>query len=183
MRYGTRFWVRFCGAAALFAALSGWSAPADIVSSAWQNHKLRFNYFGFTSLYTCDGLEEHVHQILLHLGARSDAKVSAVGCVGSASTPTRNALVILDFYTLAPASDGSDTVKARWTPLELGPNRPSFMGDGDCELVQQMKDLITQNFSLRDVDYRTGCYPHAITIGAFEVKGQALRAIPNPGAG
>jgi len=159
-----------------------WSAT-DTVSGAWQNHKLTFNYFGFTTLYTCDGLEEHVRQILVHLGARKDAKVSAAGCPGPFGTPSRDASVRLDFYTLAPVAEGSDAVKARWAPMELAPHRPSFVGDGDCELIQEMKDLITKNFSLRDVDYRTSCFPHAVTIGAFEVKGQALRALSNPQAG
>jgi hypothetical protein len=57
------------------------------------------------------------------------------------------------------------------------PRRPNFMGDGDCELVQGMKDLITKNFSLRDVQYRTDCFPRQITLDGFAVKGQALRAV------
>jgi hypothetical protein len=150
------------------------------VSGAWQHHQLTFSYFGFTTLYTCDGLEDQVRRILLHLGARKDVKVSAGGCPGPFSTPSRNALVTLDFYTLAPAADASDPVQARWTELELTPHRPGFMGDGDCELVQEMKDLITHNFSLRDVDYRTSCVPHQVTLNGFEFKGQALRALPNP---
>jgi hypothetical protein len=51
------------------------------------------------------------------------------------------------------------------------------MGDGDCELVNQMKDLITQNFSLRDVEYRARCIPNENYMGSYAVKGQALRAV------
>jgi hypothetical protein len=52
------------------------------------------------------------------------------------------------------------------------------MGDGDCELIQAMKDLVTKNFSLRDLEYRTDCVPHELMMDGFAVKGQALRALP-----
>jgi hypothetical protein len=157
------------------------TASANIVDGAWQHHKVTFNYFGFTTLYTCDGLEDEVRQILLHIGARRDAKVTASGCPGPVGVPTHSAWVVADFYTLAPvaAANGSDTVKARWTSLEVSPRRPNFLGEGSCELIQEMKDLIIQNFSLRDVDYRTSCFPHELTLDGFAVKGEALTALPS----
>jgi hypothetical protein len=190
MRHANRPWLSLWGAAALLGGLWCWSpsshatVPAadtprtDIVTSAWQHHKVTFSYFGITSLYTCDGLEGQVRQILSHLGARKDVTVRATGCPGL-NTPSRSAWVNADFYTLAPSADanGSDAVEARWTSLEVTPQRPSFMGDGDCELIQEMKDLITKNFSLRDVEYRTDCIPNEVTLDAFAVKGQALRAV------
>ena len=156
------------------------SPPGDIAAGAWQHHKVSFNYVGFTALYTCDGLEDQVRQILLYLGARKDVHVSARGCPGPFNTPSRNAFVDADFYALAPVADAapSDTVKARWTALELTPRHPGFMGDGDCELMQGMKDLITKNFSLRDLEYRADCYPRAITPDSFAVKARALLSLP-----
>jgi hypothetical protein len=166
------------------AAESAAAPPTDVVTGAWQHHTVTFNYTGFTSLYTCNGLEGHVRQILLHLGARKDLQVSAVGCPGPVDSPSRTAWVRTDFYTLAPAADtaGSDTVRARWTPLEVTAMRPSFMGEGDCELVDQMKDLITKNFSLRDVEYRARCIPNELHMDSYAVRGQALRAVPGPNA-
>jgi hypothetical protein len=161
------------------------SPSADIVTGVWQHHQVTFNYFGVTSLYTCDGLEDQVRQILLHLGARKDAKVYASGCPGPYNAPSNSAWVKADFYTLAPAADAntSGTVKARWTALELTPQRPDFMGAGDCELIQGMKDLIVKSFSLRGVEYRTSCFPHEVSMDSYAVKGQALRAVtPNSNA-
>jgi len=154
--------------------------PADVVTGAWQHHKVNFSYIGYTSHFTCDGLEERVKAILLHLGARKDARVIASGCPGPIGSTSRTAWVDADFYTLAPvdSAGGSDTVKASWTPLEVTPKSPKFMGDGDCELVQSMKDLITQNFSLRDIEYRTDCVPHQLTMDGFAIKGQVLRTLP-----
>jgi hypothetical protein len=154
--------------------------PGDIVSGAWQHHKADFSYAAFTTRYTCSGLEDHTRQILLHLGARKDVKVIASGCPGPENTPSFTAWVKAEFYTLAPVEGaaGPAAVQAQWTALELSPQRPQFMGDGDCELVQGMKDFITKNFSLRDIEYRTQCTPHQITLDGFSVKVQALRAVP-----
>jgi hypothetical protein len=161
------------------ASESDAARSGQIVAGAWQHHKVKFDYVGFTALFTCDGLEDHVRQVLLHIGARKDVRVTANGCPGPIGAPSRTAWVTADFYTLAPAADAgrADTVKARWTPLEVTPRRPNFMGDGDCELIQEMKDAITQNFSLRDVEYRTSCYPRELSIDSFSIKGQALRAL------
>jgi hypothetical protein len=154
--------------------------PLAAVPSVWQHHAVSVNYFGITSLYTCDGLESHVKSILLHFGARQDASVTANGCSPGPNSPSRIAVMYTNFYTLAPSSDPTtaDVVSAQWTSLEMRPNRPFFMGGGDCELVEQLKDLLSNNFSLRDVSYRTNCVPHAIGLDGFSVKVQALKAIP-----
>jgi hypothetical protein len=167
-------------------AAQGDAAAAADVDGAWQHHRVSFSYVGFTTLYTCEGLEDHVRQILLYLGARKDVHVTASGCPGPFNAPSHSAFVDAEFDALAPAAAAaaatgaaaSVTLKARWTALEVTSRRPSFMGDGDCELVQEMKDLITRNFSLRNLEYRTMCFPHDVTLDEFSVKGQALRAVP-----
>ena len=187
MRHAHHGWMPVWGVLAALAGLplgstaaeTAATPPTDVVTGAWQHHTVTFNYVGFTSLYTCSGLQSQVRQILLHLGARKDLKVSAVGCPGPYDAPSRTAWVRTDFDTLAPAADsaGSNTVRAYWTPLEVTSRRPSFMGDGDCELVDQMKDLITKNFSLRGVEYRTRCVPNQLYLDSYAVRGQALRAV------
>ena len=155
-------------------------APGDTVTGTWQHHKLTFDYVGFTTAYSCDGLGDHVRQLLVYLGARKDLRVTASGCPGPYNTPSHSAWVNADFYTLAPATaaDGTGTVKARWSAVAVTARHPSFMGDGDCELLQRMKDVITKNFTLRDVEYRTDCVPNQLTMNAFALNGQALVAVP-----
>jgi hypothetical protein len=156
---------------------------AATVPSTWQHHKVRLNYTGFTAFYTCDGLEDRVRQILLHFGARKDLKVFASGCSRGLNAPSRNAWVDADFYALAPvtaagaAADSATAgaVKAQWTALELTPQRPDFMGSGDCELIAEMKDLMIKNFSLRGLEYRTSCVPHEVVLNGFSVKGEVLK--------
>jgi hypothetical protein len=187
MRYKNRAASVLSALAAAGALSCGWmasaataqeGAPSEIVAGTWQHRQVTFNYFGITALFTCEGLEDHVKDLLLLLGARKDAHVTASGCPGP-NAPSHSAYVRADFYALAPAdATAADTVQANWAPLQLVPRHPSFVDDGDCELLEQMKTFITQNFSLRDIQYRTSCWPHEITIDAFAIKGQSLKAVP-----
>ena len=170
----------WCGPAAREGAQAGDAVSADIVHGAWQHHNVAFNYASFTSLYTCDGLEDHVRQMLRYLGARKDVRVSATGCPGTFHTPGSTSFVNTDFYSLTPGDAGEhEAVEAGWTALSLGPRRPDFMGEGDCELVQAMKDLITKNFSLRTLQYRTDCVPNEVSLDSYAVKGQLLKPLPS----
>jgi hypothetical protein len=176
---------RLAAATVCLAVMSVPSIAGDApgtVAGNWQAHKANFDYYGITALYTCSGLEDHVKQILIHFGARKDAVVSAMGCPGGEFTPSHTASVRAEFYTLAPAEDATvaGAVSAQWTALEMTPRHPFFMGDGDCELVKDMQDLLSKNFSLRDVKYTTGCVPHDLTLNGFSVRAQALKPVPLP---
>jgi hypothetical protein len=170
-----------CMAAVGLPSLAADAAPST-VAGTWQLHKDRFDYYGLTSLYSCSSIEDHVKEILLHFGARKDARVSANGCPRGTLEPGRTASVRAEFYTLTPTDDPSapGAVNAQWTRLELSPRHPFFIGDGDCELVKEMKDFLSKNFSLRDVQYTTGCVPHELTLNGFSVKAEALKAVPQP---
>lgn len=182
-----------CGSSAIAAAeaaAAAATAPADVLSSEWRHRQLTFAYQGFTTSYTCDGLADHVRQILLYLGARKDVKVIATGCPGPFNSPSRSPFVNVDFYVLelgavapAAAAPVAETLKAHWAPIELTPRHPNFMGGGDCELIQGMKDFITQNFTLRAVEYRTSCFPNQTTLNGFSVKAQALTVLPSEPSG
>ncbi len=166
----------FSGATAM-AAEPAAPANSPTVSAVWQHHTVGFNYYGITALYSCDGLESNVRALLLHLGARKDAKVSARGCPNGSSAPSPNAILATDFYTLAPTEDAREAVQARWEHVEVSPTHPYFMGRGDCELIDEMKDLILKNFTLRDVRYRADCTPHQVNIDDFTIKTEALKPL------
>ncbi|HEX3849081.1 MAG TPA: hypothetical protein VHV81_16995 [Steroidobacteraceae bacterium] len=160
------------------------NAEPETIASTWQHHKITFSYEGFTTAYTCDGLEDRVKSMFLQLGARKDMTIHTGACPGGPDTPSHMILVSADFYTLAPVGGGSaadtaaqgNTVQARWQPLKFEPWKPRFMADGDCELMQSMKDVIEKNFALRDVQYRTDCVPHEIFLNSYSVKAQTLKA-------
>jgi hypothetical protein len=149
-------------------------------SAIWEAHHAQFDYYGLTSRYTCDGLEGKVRQILEYLGARHDMSVTATGCPRGPESFSRSAWVRVDFNTLsaAPASgNAAETVEASWTPLSLVALRPSFMGDGDCDLVKHMQKLVTDSFSWRgQVAYRTSCPLNSTDLHDYQVQGEILRA-------
>jgi len=176
----------FFALAALPAVNAAGAEPAGgpVVAGTWEHRRASFSYYGITSLYSCSGLETNIRQLLLHLGARKDLTVRAYGCPGGYDTPGRNAVVDVDFYSLTPSADANaaNTVQARWTRVEVSANRPYFIGHGDCELITEMKDILSKNFSLRDLNYRTDCVPHEVTLNDFSVKAEVLKPLPSTAA-
>jgi hypothetical protein len=169
------------GIASGTAGLAATPAPSgQVVTGAWQHHQVTFNYYGITTLYSCDGLENNIRSLLLHLGARKDARVNAKGCPHGSSVPSHNAIIDADFYTLAAGAAAGDTVQAQWMPVLVNRAHPSFMSGGDCELIGEMKDLISKNFSLRELNYRADCVPRQININDFIIEAEALKALPAP---
>jgi hypothetical protein len=157
--------------------------PAPSELSVWQHHQTTIYYYGITTRYTCDGLEDKVRALLLYFGARADLKVHAFGCERAPDRPTRTASVSTDFYSLAAADVGaSQTVPGQWVGFIIMPRRPNWMGDGECELMDQLKALLTKSFSMRNLDYRTSCFPNQITIADYNIKGEILKpAADRPG--
>jgi hypothetical protein len=169
--------VKLTASLLMMAAATG-GAAQSVESAVWKEHKAKFHYYGMTSLYTCDGIEGKVKQILVAMGARADAKVSASGCEHGMSAPSKTAWVSAQFHTLQPSAPGDTAapVKAKWANVEIAPRRPLFMGEGECELVDQLRKTISENFVLRDVDYRTSCMPRQITLADYRVTAKALVA-------
>jgi len=165
--------------ATLVLAAGAASAAPEEQPAIWQPHHSQFDYFSITSRFTCDGLENKVRQILIYLGARSDVYVQATGCPEGPFSISRSAFVRIDFSTLGTpgaASDSADVSPASWTPLQLASQRPFFLGDGDCELIDQMKKLITDNFSWRGkVSYRTDCPINTTQFHDFQIQGEVLK--------
>ena len=180
-----------CAAAAVLAAPAANAATMNSTTDAtataktnaitmaqWRTQKLKFDYNGFTALYTCDGLEGKVKQILLTFGARKDLTVRATGCNYGSSQPSNFAWVTVEFSALAPSPDPApaDAVKAGWEKVHLSPNRPTYMGAGECELVEQMRDLLQKGFALRNTAYRTRCVPHQISVADYSVSTEVLKS-------
>ncbi len=164
--------------AAPAAAAATTAATTTPVAARWQKHELSFDYHGFTSYYTCEGLQDKVKQILLLFGARPGARVDATGCP-TPNTPSATAWVKLQFESLGNSgtNGGADSVAASWQPVELRPNRPFSMGQGECEIVEKLKPVLTAGFDLQDLEYRTRCVPHQIGINDYSVRGKVLQPV------
>ena len=85
-RSGNR-WVAALTAASVLAYASAWANPppeptagSDHESAVWVPKELHFDYRGFTTQYSCDGLRERMRNVLLELGAHPDLQVRGYGC-------------------------------------------------------------------------------------------------------
>lgn len=166
------------GSVAVPAAPGAPAGPAQ--PSVWQHRQTTFNYSAFTTAYTCDGLESKVASILRYLGAR-DPKVQASGCPRGPQSLSHMIWVRVEFDTLGTAAadaPAGDIVQASWTAVQLDARRPSFMDGGDCELVQDIKPVLTQAFSFQDLSYESTCTPHQVGLQDFRVAGRVLKAAP-----
>ena len=149
---------------------------AGAEQASWRHTQLTFTYFGFTSHYTCDGIEDSVRHILLMFGARKDAKVRATGCSEGMHRPSRSIWVKVEFDALTPgaAASGGETVAGKWMPIQVAPHQPLDMQEGDCELVEHLRGVLLQGFAFKDLEYDTRCVPHQTTLGSYSIKGKVL---------
>jgi len=169
--------------------------------AVWKAHQVELEYLGFTSHYSCDGLESTLHILLKALGAREDAKIYTYGCDRGFTEPVRFPRAVLKFSTLEPLETSSDTawdtdtagtapaaadhtgaaasapVSGVWRTVEIAPNRPYPLGDGDCELIEQFRDKVLPLFATRDQQLKLNCIPYQ-DIGPFSVHLQVFAPLP-----
>jgi hypothetical protein len=164
-------------ASAADAAAPG-TAEAAAEPAHWQKVPVDFSYSGFTTMYSCYGIEDKVKALLIALGARADARINASGCeTGPHMHVSKFAFVRGEFHVLVPGpgAAGEDTVQALWQVVAISPNRPFSMGEGDCELVEQMKPMVEKAFTLREASYRTSCVPNTLSMNGYSLKANVLR--------
>jgi hypothetical protein len=155
------------GALLLACALlePAWGAAGEeAVPAVWKTQELKFDYVGFTSRYSCDGLRDKVESVLLLLGARRDLEVRPVGCSGMGRPEPLPSLRI-KMSTLMPAGQGDamDALEARWKTVSLG-GFDKLTG-GDCELADQIRTRILPLFTSRNLKAQTDCVPHQLPPG------------------
>ena len=158
-------------ASSLLAAVPTLAAAQDDVSAVWVPKHIQFVYQGFTTHYSCDGLQDRIRGMLEKLGAH-DLKVRQYGCVRM-SGPTLFPGVQVDMRVLVPESsadaakdkDASPAIQARWSNVVLMPENASFNEQGDCELIEQFKRTFLPLFATRNVKYGSTCVPHQLTLG------------------
>lgn len=159
-------------------------AVAPSVESAqgtWQKHEYSFQYFGFTTTYSCDGLASKLKVLLIAAGARADAKSTSVGCARGYGTPDKFAAARLTFYTLAPAGNGenaSQPINGAWHSVTFAEHSPREVALGDCELIEQFRDKVLPMFTTRDIDSRMTCVPNQLSGSLINLKFEVLAATP-----
>jgi hypothetical protein len=167
------------------------SAPAAAApgpSAHWVERKLDYTYMGFTSKYSCDGLEDNVRQVLLALGARkADLKIHSLGCTRF-NGPEPFPGVSASFWVLEPLTPdqvskvGDNGANAsQWQSVDLTRLNGAQWDQGQCELLEQMKQKVLPLFTSRNVDFHSSCFPHSVSLGEIQFKADVLRPAPATG--
>lgn len=172
------------GIACALAVAGAWLpcalARADDAASSgspgtWQSHKYSFQFMGFTSTYSCDGLADKLRTLLLAAGARGDAKSQAGACASGFGRPDKFARADLTFSTLAPAQGGGAAPDAKpvngvWRTVAFTSFSPRTLRVGDCELVDQFRSQVLPMFTTRNVASNTTCVPHQESGSTIDLK-------------
>jgi hypothetical protein len=197
----------FLASGIVCGARAGSPAAADTgtVNAVWVEHDLAFTYMGFTSHYSCSGLEDKVKYVMKQLGARPGFKVTSGGCVNLSgpevmprvrvraalpqeATPEVLAQLEKDrsVRELAARAGGkplpaTDEAAARfpatWRVVTFEGTPISDIQDGDCELLEQLIRNVLKPMGVREVAGSSlNCVPHQVPINAVNVKLQVLSA-------
>ncbi len=162
--------------ACLWAGAGSAPAAADSgdVAAVWVPKAVNFMYVGFTTKYSCEGLQAEMRRILLQLGARDDLKVIPYGCMrvnGPETTPG----VRIVMHVLQPASaTAGQTVAAHWKAVDVLAERDPVHAALDCELISQLKGDVLPLFAPRHVDYSAACAAHMPLVGGTRLKADVL---------
>lgn len=139
------------------------SLHADPVLAQWKVYQLEFRYSGFTSKYSCDGIEYKLEKLILALGARDDVRVENSSCYGAFSEiqPYHKLLLAFSLPEIADNTEiSADTFPAEWKQITLSRRNPRGLESGDCELVEQFAKQILPKLNIRDLENRTRCSPY-----------------------
>ena len=173
-------------AALLMGSAPAVAAPTDeasaqaTVAAKWVPRELRFVYQGFTSKYSCDGLQDEMKQILQQLGAGDDLVLKAYSCT-QLSGPEPMPGVQATFSVLEPAgadargAADSAVVAARWDTVTLEADTPKNRKSGDCELIEQVKKEVVPLFTTRNPTFTSSCFPHQVSLGGARLSVEVLR--------
>jgi len=156
------------------------SAPTGGPGS-WQSHKYTFQFMGFTSTYSCDGLADKLRIVLLAAGARADVKSVPGACASGFGRPDKFARADLTFYTLTPADGGTAAgaaVPGVWRPVTFAARQPRELALGDCELMEQFRQQVLPMFTTRNVVSNTTCVPHQESGSNIDLKFESFAVVP-----
>jgi hypothetical protein len=184
-------------------------SPADagrpVVSAVWMERDVTLNYLGFTSYYSCEGLRGQVTRVLKELGVRPGFKVTARHCAQASgpewspsvrivaalpveATPEVLAELAKDASTRELVAkvqgkspdEATAQFPARPRRVEFVSGGMSFLKDGDCELMEQMRDRVFGPLGVKVIESSLQCVPRQVSIGSIRMTVEVLEPVPAP---
>lgn len=180
---------------------------AATVDAVWVERELTFTYMPLTSYYSCDGLRDKVRWVLTELGARPGFKIVSRGCIEvqgpevfpgvrvvaafpAAATPellarlageaSKRALAARAAGKPEPVAEATATFPARARRVEFksGGSSAHALQDGDCELMEQLRDRAFGTLGVTVIEDRIHCVPRQVSIGAVRMTVEVLEPVP-----
>lgn len=174
-----------------------------VVSAVWIERDLQLHYVGFTSYYSCDGLRGQVRSILKELGARPGFKVTTRNCINQTGPELSPSVRIVAAFPVEATPEVLAALESEASKRELVarvqgkspdeataqfPARPkrvefrsggmNFLRDGDCELMEQMRDRVFGPLGVKVIDGRVHCAPKQVSLGAIRMTVDVLEPLP-----
>ena len=160
---------------------SGSEAGSDEVPAAWKRHEVDFTYMGFTTRYSCGGLNSKIKLLLKHLGARGDVKITERGCEFGyqmvADWPRLKIVFYVPEIPEAGARDLGEPVLGVWKDVRIKRNLPRGLEWGDCELVEQFRDRVLSKLPIRAIEGDVNCIPHQLVGNRIDLRFQILTGL------
>ncbi len=188
-------------------AESAGTDAAPTVNAVWVEKEIAFTYFGFTTYYSCDGLRDKLRWVLQQIGARPGFKVQVTGCMEpngpdlmpharitaalpQAATPellarlaedaSRRDLVARATGKSSDLGEATAQFPARPRRVEFRDRASSRIEDGECELVEHLRDKVFVPLGARVVEDYMRCTPKAVSIGGVRLTIEVLEPVPAP---
>jgi hypothetical protein len=152
---------------------------ATTVNATWVEHELQFTFMGFTAYYSCDGMRDKVRWCLEQLGARPGFKLTTRSCPSPNGPVASPGLRIVAALPAAAAPGTAGTFPARTRRVAFKSNfADDHLQDGDCELMEQLRDRVFVPMGAKVVEDRTSCVPHQNVLGAVDMTLEVLEPVP-----
>jgi hypothetical protein len=156
-------------------------ADPAVVEAVWKPQRIDFVYRGYSTLYSCGGLQDKLEKILATVGARDHVELRAYSCDDALSI-ARFQIALASPVAATPENvqelttyDARDELIARvrgerlaraedlprfpavWKTISFARSREMKLAPGDCELVQQLRRHILPRMAVQIVNDQVRC--------------------------
>jgi len=166
---------------ALIVASSGsadFAVQAEVLEAQWEVHQIRFRYKGFSTYYTCDGVERTLKRLLKLIGARGDVRVESK-CINR-NTIQQYHKILLAFAMPVPADKtdiSREIIPAEWREVRIVGNLSRYLDAGDCELLEQFQRQVLPHLQVRETNKKLNCVPFRRQYNNLRFRMSALKAL------
>jgi hypothetical protein len=189
-------------------AMSQEAGTAEVppaVDAVWMEREILVTYMAFTSFYSCRGLRDKVAWVLEELGARPGFTVTTRGCVEVTGPEVMPAVRIVAALPVAAtpevlaelasgaakrelaaratgqapaAAEATDRFRAAPRRVEFTSRPGGPLQDGDCELIEQLRDQVMVPLGAKIIDNAVRCVPRQVRPGAVRLTVEVLQPVP-----